>query len=258
MTHLGYLTWWSVGPVSLNRDEAQDLLDRHEIQASLPQLVIPVDAFRRIGSGTVQNYQFRDGYAQLRLHKAASKKTILVRDMVRSIFSDTGVPLEHQKVGDVVFYKPPRGRPSKARVRVTVQVPEPDVEEFAVRLRHEYDNALGGVDSQAVRRLVRAHLGAHHAIHVGGPYLLPSELAIEGLRGFVESLGGGSTIHAVPVIDDAEQRRFVGRAIEDAVRAGAGPDLIEKYLPLGAVPDTVWALLEELPDDRHERTRDPT
>jgi hypothetical protein len=177
--------------------------------------------------------------------------------MVRSVYDADGLPVAHEKVGDVVFYKPPRGRPSKARVRVSALASGPDVEEFARRMREEYDNALGAVDAQGVRRLIRAHLAAHHAIHVGGPYLLPSEVGLDSLRMFIAGLGGGSTIHSVPVVDNAEQRRFVGSAIEDAVRAGAGLELLESYLPLGVVPDTVWTLLEESPDDRHERPHQP-
>lgn len=256
---LGALTWWSVANVGyLDRDQVGRALEQHAVRASIPRYVSAADTFRRLSSNAKHSYVHDGLVATLALHKTQSQRTMLTRDIVRSLSTPDGVAVSHEKVGDAAFYKPPRGRGSKARMRVAVlDRSDEHLEEFAAQLRAEYAESVGAMDAPAVRKIVRTHLAAVNALYVGGPYVAPSSDCLDPLLGLFDELGEGSSITVVPLVNDRRCVALLGRAIEDAVRAGAGLDLVEAYVPSGVVPETVWALLEETPRDRHDQPHQP-
>lgn len=253
MEYLGYLVWWTVGSPVVKIPDAERMLTELGFAIPPPKPVLPIDAFRRLTGEYSNAYSLDDERTvSLELHKANSQHTMLVRHIVRTVKKKNGVVETVTKVGDCAFYKPPRGQNHRARMRVTV-FPEalPDrqqVETFANGLRTEYDRALHYLDPQAFRRLVRQYLGSVHALYLSGPYFLREESHTTPLVELFGHLGGGSRCQVVPVVDDPPRREMLSTGLELAVDGGeASIPLVESYVPLGVVPETVWKKLEGTP-----------
>lgn len=209
MEYLGYLTWWTVRNGEVTVDQAQRLMTELGIDVPPPKQILPIDAFRRLTGEARRTYDLEDGQVcTLDLHKAVAQETMLVRHIVRTTKNAQGVTNDVKRVGDVAFYKPPRGKHSKARMRVTVHARDPHVESFGDELRREYDRALNHLDPQAVRRLVRQFLTAKRALYIDGPYFLSAEEHAIQLRELIHRLGSG-VCHVLPVADTPAAREIV-------------------------------------------------
>lgn len=235
--HLGHLVWYTVSgnKEGVEQNKILSLFKEHGIPAPKPPL--PVDVFRRLtGIDGGANYDLDDERTvHLELHKVESQQTMLVRHIVRSV-KKNGVVESIDKVGDVAFYKPPRGKPERSRMRVT-PFPEgfPDwkeIEKFADALRGEYARALNVLDPQAVRRLVRRMLAGCGAIYLDGPYFVLDVDQLHPLMHLFNLLDYDSYMHTVPMPDTQSQRDFLVHGLERLVEQG------------NAAPDAIWARLE--------------
>lgn len=243
MQIIGTVVWWSIGVATVTDAELRAAVEQYLPGTAPPAAVLPVDAFRRLTgpSGAQAEYVLVGQLdkpvqeAELSLLKAKSQKTMLVRALVRTVRED-GVNKNVTKVGDVVFYKPPRNEHHRARLRVTLQadgLPDEDlIKGFAEELRREYDTALSTMDAQAVRRLVRAYLSNVHALPLGGPYFVPDEGSAKRLVEFLQHIGGNKTI-TLPVVDVPEARLLIMDALDDANRRGeVTEELADLYTPI--------------------------
>lgn len=248
MSVLGWLLWWGVGNPEIATDDLETLLRKVGINLPAPRSIIPHDAFRRLTGDSSRTYTLRTGgdRVTLDLKPARSQQQLLVRHIVRTVKRGR-VTIAADRVGDCVFYKPPKGEPKRARMRVTPHPGElPDreqIEQFCEDLKAEYGRALRFLDPQAVRRLVRNYLASVNALYIEGNYFLPKEEDAARLCGFLSQLDEGSYCHVVPVVNDAVRRALVSDALEAAISEGEAPDsLIATYAPLGVVPDYPRAL----------------
>jgi hypothetical protein len=186
----------------------------------------------------------------LDLHKATAQDTMLARDIVRTVTQrDSKIKAAIDKVGDCAFYRPPRGQPQRARMRVTVfpeQLPDREqVEAFAAELRSEYERALNYLDPQGVRRLVRNYLASVHALYLGGPYFVPHAEHAERLVGLLVDLGGGSVCRVAPLLDEPRQREMLTEMLGVGLDDGVNEAMLDAYKPLGVVPDALYQRLKE-------------
>ncbi len=238
---LGHLVWWRVADTSMDADTATAVAEKLDIKP--PIRPAPVDVFRKL-AGT--DYARRQGHTteRLQLHPAESQHTMLVRHIVKHVYRN-GVPQAHDRVGEAVFYKPPRQQPSKARLRVTMNDPNDEwLAPYGDKLRAEYAHGLTRFDEQGVRRLVRAYLNRVHALLVDGVYFLREQEHADNMMWLFEQLGGDCRCHCVTVDKGSELQPMLEAALERAVADGSKLDLLEAYIPLGVVPDSLWEQLE--------------
>lgn len=210
---LGHLVWWRVTePLNLDHATLSRVLASVGIPA--PRKAIPIDVFRRLTSNTRKTYALDEGSTlecTLAIVQSGNDKT-LNRHMVGTVRDGGGATKNIMKIGDVAFYKPPRGQHSKARLRVVSAIGPfgAQAADFAACLRSEYESAVrGAVDTQAIRRIVRAHLAEQGAVYLDGPYFVTARC--EALEALFEAIGGGSFMHTVPLVDSPAQREFVAR-----------------------------------------------
>lgn len=211
---LGHLMWWRVvGDVELDFDTLGSLLAGTGLAPN--HRPVPADVFRRVCGLTKVHPLGDDRTVELSLAPVESKvPSMVVRHMVATVRNDANVVQSAVKVGDVAFYKPPRGQHSKARLRVvpaTAQYRD-QAEDFARYIRAEYDKGVkGALDSQAIRRVIRTHLANQDAIYLDGPYFIKDESQCAGLEGLFDALGEASFMHVVPLLDTPAQREFLAR-----------------------------------------------
>lgn len=252
MKWLGQLVWWSVGAPQVRAEDVEAMLAELGMVIPPPNPIVPIDAFRRLTGGQRREYRLATGEeVTIDLHVAKSRSTMLARSIVRTV-RQGGIAVAIDKVGDCAFYKPPRGQNERAQMKVRL-LPNPELpdaeqlEQFANDLRQEYRRALTYLDPQALRRLVRQHLAVSHALLLQkGPYFLPRSEDAEALAELLHRFGGGSQCLIFPVVDDEERRSIITRGLEAAISDTDEVDVeyIEAYVPLGVVPESVWALLE--------------
>lgn len=219
MSTLGTLIWWSVGGVDLTYDDLEQALAGSGV--SRPARPIPVDVFRRLM--TTEHRVTDEGGLDLTyaFHEVGSASAKMLTYHLVGTQRVDGVKVKVQRVGEIVFYKPPRGEHSKARIRI---VPGSFPDEWAETARDwigwmrstYHDGVAGALDGQAVRRIVRGYLASAGSVYVGGPYFHHSE-RLGGLEALFERLGSDSFWHEVPVPDDEYQRTFLQRALETAL-----------------------------------------
>lgn len=222
METLGTLLWWKVGEPALTIDELREHMEQIGMGTSAaPKPLIPIDVFRRLTgpAGAEGKYKLGGAWIRLRLERSRETDTMLTRTILRDN-DNGGARLE---VGDFVFYKPPRGEPDRARLRVTLRDVSdlPDkraIERFGTALKEAFAHDMEHLDSQAVRRTARRFLVEHHAIHIDGVYFVPDGERAVQLAGLLEDrVLGGSVAWTMPVYDDAFGRFFIIKAFERAV-----------------------------------------
>lgn len=234
---LGYLLWYRVTGCELDYAAAEGLLKKDGV---LPAKPVPIDVFRRItGQGTTGRYALPTFNLELSIAVAkAPNDSMLVRHIVGTVVDGEGVTQMVRKVGDVVFHKPPRGKPSKARMRVSLEVGQEEWQEavaaYVKILKHRYTTGVAGtLDVQAIRRIVRNCLAGAGALYLDGPYFVLDTERLAPLRRLFELLGEDCFMHSVPLPDAQEHRGLLARGIERAVAADT------------AVDENIWTRLEE-------------
>lgn len=220
MDTLGELVWWTVGEPTLPPSRLEALLAELRMGVAPPSRVQPADAFKRLASEARHEYAHtEDGFrVTLDLHPATGPDTMIVKHIVRTVSRD-GVKTAVARVGECVFYRPERGKPKSARLRVSVTVDGlPDdkiIGAFANHLRSTYQDNLRHLDAQAYRRLVRRFLASVHALHLDGPYFVPNPVDAERLARLIDELGGGSRCTTMEVVNNESNRDTVARALGD-------------------------------------------
>lgn len=214
MTQLGHLLWWKVGAVNLTHADLAAALKGTGIEA--PKRPIPVDVFRKMTSTTKALYTLDDGLdLECTIAKVESgSDKMLVHHLVGTLKRGQVTEMV-RKIGEIVFYKPPKGQHSKARLRVVPQPPgrwDKEVEAFVASLRQQYDEGVkGALDGQAIRRLVRAHLARTGVVYVDGPYFFESRVQVADLEALFAALGDNSFMFDVPIMDIERNRAFLAR-----------------------------------------------
>lgn len=215
---LGYLTWTHVADSELTHAAVE-----HLDGLPVPGRPLPVDVFRRLtGVDGTSRYTVDDFEVVLTAQTAQSPSSqMLVRHIVAEVCDGEGVTQNIHKVGDVAFYKPPKGQPSKARIRITPNgVPgwlSDTLTAFTEALRRKYDEGIAGqLDDQAVRRIVRKHLTETAcALYIeGGLYFTLDTECIAPLEPLFDLLGPNSVLHSVPVPDTARDRELLRRMVD--------------------------------------------
>lgn len=244
---LGYLVWWRVADTTLDQDTATAIAEKLGIPA--PSRPAPIDEFRKLAGANFAR-RIGDDTTRVELHPVESQKTMLVRHIVAhttraSRKASGAVPVSHERVGEAVFYRPPRGKQSKARLRVTMDNPDDEwLAQYADQLRQEYHHGLNAFDAQGVRRLVRSYLTKVLALHIDGVYFLREQEHADQLEWLFEQLGGDCRCHRIDMADGVRARGVVANGLEQAVNDGSKLDLLEAFIPLGVVPDRLWQRLE--------------
>lgn len=254
MNELATLVWWKVSKdATLQHNDATMSLP--DLGIPPPAATLPQDAFRRLGTVNTSWDWVQGQRLELSLHKAEAQRTMMVRHIVLSTYKK-GVAIDHTRVGEAVFYKPTRGRPSQSRMRVAVNKTAasgclPTVEEFAEGLRREYRLAMGAIDSQGIRRIVRNHLASVGALYVDGAYIVRGPGDASPLMQLLDPLDGCS-LHHLPIYDEPGCRAMIEDALRAAVQRGDGVRAVESWTPAGVVPEDAWSLLEEQANAGHE------
>lgn len=224
MSDLGHLVWWKVPEGS-----SLSLAAAHErlTGVNLPAAPIPIDVFRRV-TGTVQSSKrYGDRLLQVYEGPPASDKVMTRHIVVMVKGSGT-------RVGDVAFFKPPRGEHRKARLKVTLRVKDdPDVNDYAARLKQQYAEGIAGtLDTQGIRRIVRGHMIKVGGLFLEGPWYVQNTDPVMHLLGLFDLLGEEAFLHEVPFPDTEGNRAFLTRGLERAIKAGTEVD------------ETIWKRLE--------------
>lgn len=208
---LGHLIWWSVsGQASITLDALDSVLA--DTGVPVPSRPLPIDVFRRLTGEAKKTYPLEIHTLEITVAKVESKTdSMLVRHMVGTVKSNAGVVQTVRKLGDVAFYKPPRGQQSKARMRVLPDAEWPhETADFVAYLHAEYRRGVQGtVDAQGIRRVVRNYLANQGAIYLDGPYFITSDAPYEALRPLFGLLGKDSNVHVVPLPDTPEQQAWL-------------------------------------------------
>ena len=137
-------------------------------------------------------------------------------------------------------------RGSVTQFRMQHRAGRAEVAGIGGELRWEYHRALNYLDPQAIRRLVRQYLTSASALYLNGPYFLPRPEDADRLSELLRRLGGGSQALTVPVVDDEPRRRMITDGLAGLFASGEGTaTFIEPYVPLGLIPEEVWAILEQ-------------
>lgn len=234
MTDLGHLLLWRVGgEVNVDYDTLTKVLKDTGI--TLPPKPLPVDVFRRLSSLT-RTYPIPDSSDVIECSLAtvdSKNDNLLLRHIVTSVKHD-GIALRHTKGGDVAFYFPPRGQWSKARMRVLTGGEYPEqAEQFGQVIREQYDKGVkGALEAQTIRRLVRTYLAERKALYLEGPYFIEYANSVSGLKPLFDLLGEDSYLHSLPVPDTPQQRAFLLRGFDKAIKAG------------NPVNEPLWNMLE--------------
>lgn len=245
MDYLGYLVWWRVGAASLPARDLPTLVPQLGFTVPPPAPGSPTDAFRKLAGEESVRPQPDGTVVTVSLHRTnTSDAAREVRHIVRTVRKDKAVQTS-ERVGDVVFYRAPKGEPSKARFRAQATSSDPQVKTYASWLRHEYQARLDTLDSQGIRRLIRAHLAEVNALSIDGPYFVQKREHVEPLMRLFTSLNDDCSIYWLPLAETGLTRDMLSTAIEHAVTDGSKTSLVEAYVPLGVVPESVWARLEK-------------
>lgn len=220
MTQLGHLLWWRVGEVNLTHEDLERVLKGTGIP--VPARPIPIDVFRKMTTTTKALYTLERGLdLECTIAPVASTSDkMLVHHMVGTLKRGNVTEMV-RKLGEVVFYKPPRGQHSKSRLRIVPQPPGmwgKEVDAFVALLRQQYDEGVkGALDGQAIRRIVRAHLAAREVRYVDGPYFFENRNQVAELEPLFSALLDDSFIFDVPIEDTERNRAFINRThTEDA------------------------------------------
>lgn len=215
--YLGYVTWWTVGEPTITDGELREHVMELMPEVKPPAAILPQDAFRRMtGEAGVRRYTGSDDgiVRELSLQEVSAPKSMMSRAILLTLTKD-GRRQSVDRVGDVVFYRPPRNEHHKARIRVTAVQGLAGSERqlfdlYANGVRAEYDRALHHLNGQAVRRIVRAYLAAIEAELLGGPYLVTSRADVERLHELLDRVGNASCRY-VAVSDDDVNRHLLGK-----------------------------------------------
>lgn len=208
MEYLGYLAWWGVSDVRLTPTDAEQMMSELGLEIPPPKPPAPVDVFRRLGTeqrvfpGT---WREEEAEVTLSLHPVESQKTMLVRHVVETV-RQKGIVRSMDYLGEVAFYKPPKGQPSKARMRAQVSDPRPEVQSYVAHLRDYYAASLTSIDDQGGRRLIRSFLRSIDAAYLNGVYVLPGVGQAGQLEAMIGRLGGASYCHIAPLVDTPSTR----------------------------------------------------
>lgn len=217
MEFLGYLAWWGVSDVRLTTTDAERMVAELRLDVAPPRPPAPIDVFRRLV--TVEHTYpgfWRDGTEEcmvhLGLHTVESPSDSMMVKHIVMTKKVGNVTKYIDRVGEVAFYKPPRGQASRARIRTQVEngpTADPEVTSYAKMLHDRYDLWLDSIDDQGARRLVRAFLKSVDARYLNGVYVLPGVGHAAQLEAMIGRLGGSSYCHTAPLVDNEIAREML-------------------------------------------------
>jgi hypothetical protein len=242
MERLGSLLWWHVDKgVAVKYGLAEQMAS--DLGVRTPPPPAPIDVFRRVVNVRLEFVEDDQDCALTLVHDARRAK-VLPAKMVKSVFDEEGVLASRTPVGEATFQKATRRRGSKAQFKVT-HIGDERTTEYAHLLRKEYQEWLAMLNDQGLRRMVRMYLTQAKALYLGAPYFVPSTEFVDRLDAWFTKMGPGTRLSHITVYDTPDLRALLSRAIDTAVanHASETVDLVEAYVPLGVVPESIWQKL---------------
>lgn len=197
----------------------------------VPETNKAIDAYKKATSEADDfEYALSDGNtAHVLVRDVSSDKEMIVRHLVREVRDNKRRRLAYAKIGEAVFYRPAvRGGktiPGTERFRLTIENAtlqpgerEAMQEPLVARITRQYERYVDFMDGMKVRAMIRDYLKHLNSVTLkAGVYFVhvSRQDELDRLTTLVERLGGGCTMHQVPLVDLAEQRTRVITAYQD-------------------------------------------
>lgn len=250
---LGYLAVTSVEDAPYSAAYIESEFARLGLDEKLlPAPLRPDDAYEK-ASKVIDRFKYAVGahgelQAEVLVREATRDDRQIVRQLTREVRDAKGrkVPLDYEKVGDLVFYKPVRGNGKSARVRATLD-PTLSPSEHATldQLLKVFNEAYVGYcnfhDGQKIRTIMRGYLAKLNAIMMQNSlYFVHASRADELLRfqEFVTNLktDGKSTakLLLIPLADLPHLRKEV----VDVFQREATKELAQVVTDIAKLRDT--------------------
>lgn len=221
---LGHIAWYTVMDPKITHDRLTTLVGEAGLNARLlPRPPRLGDAFKR-----ACRYSERTNVpipnsahtANFLIRKVTQNTEEVVRHMVMEVVDQSGKRLEHHTVAQMTFKR----KDNVFKVRQLSLNPDYDqiIRESLQIFSDRFDEATKTIDPQVLRYMIRQQLDDVAAIPVrrqGSVYFIPiiRKSTVDSLGTFFEGLGGGSSFHALPLVDTTKQQEMIKSAFEEEI-----------------------------------------
>ena len=237
---IGQVVWYSINTGTVTLPDVAQWFDELAIPARyLPNAIKPADAFRK-ATNLQDGYKFEydtpwagTGHsARILIREVSSDAQMIERHIVRENVDARGKALSYDKVGEAVFYRPPRTRAAtpvggeRVRFNVLASAVHPDeidrLQGLVADITGRYQHLCVYLDGNAIRKIVREYTTDLNAVSIkpsGGVYFVHKDkrMLVDVVQQFVAKLDNGSTYHTLPLVDTAEQRAMLSDAFQSEV-----------------------------------------
>ena len=232
---LGNIVWYTIRECELTRDQIKTgLADAGLSESFAPRKTSPSDAFRRAVRDAEQRKvpRFDGTFVNFLLRYVSSTKDELACHIVREIVDAQNKRLDYQQVAEVGLNR--KDNSIYRRDLMPWRTEEPDV---PTDVAQRYDRYLDSYDGGHLRIIVHDVLHTLNPIAVrptGGVYFVPAEgeATLHKLQKFVQTLGGGSDLWLMPVLDTAGSRAVVRSTLDREVEETSEKVIAELYTML--------------------------
>lgn len=234
---LGYIAWYTIVDPKVSHQTLSDLYNASGVldSALVPKAPRLGDAFKRACRYSERSglaIPYTDNTANILIRSVSTSAAEVERHMVLEIVDPNGKTLEYYTVAEMKF----------DRVNETMNLKkasiDPDINpiiDSSVELfRAKFKEAVGTIDPQVIRRMIRLQLDAMGGIGVrrqGSVYFYPAKYKAQGeaLEELCRNLNSGSVFHNLPLVDDTKQREMIKSAFEEEVHEEA-TELIKQLM----------------------------
>lgn len=223
---LGFICWYTIMDPQITRADLVKLY--HQQDALDPDLIPnpprPGDAFKRAcrySERTNLPIGGSPNTANIMIRSVRNTSTELDRHMVLEVVDPEGKHLSYHTVAEFTF-----ARGTGELKTVTRKTGDPDIDSIITSsityFHDQVAKASKFLDPQVIRRMIREQLERMNAISVrrqGSVYFYPVAARAQGeaLVALCKSFNSGSAFHALPLIDDEQQREMVKHAFEEEI-----------------------------------------
>jgi hypothetical protein len=247
---LGTMVWYAFGgpveyvdgkrtvlPVTVSSADLHKWFDHMGLdEDQLPPEVRRVDKFRTVTSNARHRYDVTNGRAELYVEEISYDPEQVTRHVMRRVTLD-GQQSSLDHVATLRFIRggrtanQRRTRNDQWKPAILTRVKEPDrseVEAFIERIRDEYDEGADGLDSTALRGVVRRYLNSLCGVPLrstGGIYFVPAghETTIAGLSEVIARIDSpGCSLDYIPYEGSDHHRSIVEQALASEIADTAG------------------------------------
>lgn len=234
---LGFIAWYTIQDPKISHEQLMELV---KASGHLNTSIVPNPA--RLGDAFKRACRYSDRYGlaipytnnvgNVMIRDVLTTPTEIERHMVLEIVDPEGRTLEFHTAAMLKFNR----TNSTFNVRQMAIDPDinPIIESSIDFFRQKFDEAVGTIDPQAIRRMIRDQLDLMGGIAVrrqGSVYFYPAKYKQQGeaLEELCRNLNSGSTFHHLPLVDDHKQREMIQAAFEEEVHEEA-TELIKQLL----------------------------